>query len=131
MEAYTEEGGVMREIKFRIRIGDSWFYWGFIDEGHGLMFKGLPSQNIEPLSMEDLQERSQQYIGYKDKNGKEVYRGDMVQIHGVIARPPIGEVKYIRGAWFLGGADGWRLGNFNQDDCEVIGNIDENPELLK
>ncbi len=70
-----------------------------------------------------------QYTSYKDRSGREVYGGDVVQIHGTVARPPTGVIRFIRAAWFIGGDDGWRLGGFNQDDIEVIGDIHQNPGL--
>lgn len=72
-----------------------------------------------------------QYTGLKDKNGKEIYEGDICRngdydnnAHSSLYR--IEEVKYIEGEARFIGLDY----NVDGTSCEVIGNIYENPELL-
>jgi uncharacterized phage protein (TIGR01671 family) len=68
-----------------------------------------------------------QYTGLKDKNGVEVYEGDVVKVNG----------EYME-VYFKDGYFGWgwehegvySFDPFGVEEIEVIGNIYENPELV-
>jgi uncharacterized phage protein (TIGR01671 family) len=72
-----------------------------------------------------------QYTGLKDKNGVEIYEGDVVEVASF--NPSRYEVVFNRGGFCMRRSkaslyypDGKYL-----EDGEVIGNIYQNPELLK
>lgn len=113
----------MKEIKFRVysRAEKKFYYWGFIGNG----FVGFP--NSAELTIEYCRKYSQEYIGSKDKNEKEIYNGDIVRTDeaGWIAKVIWNDAGFMcidnKGGF---SADCW------WERYEVIGNMDENPELL-
>jgi len=111
----------MREIKFRAWDGESIIspndFWLSAD-GHSAVFGR--SGTIEYSNWELMQ-----FTGLLDKNGKEIYEGDIVKGTG----EHIGQsnVFYGYGVW----QPFSYLGTYCGNDFEVIGNIYENPELLE
>ncbi len=71
-----------------------------------------------------------QYTGLKDKNGKEIYEGDISESHGVIEF--IDGIEETMGFYWKSFDDGeYHHFGYLTTPVEVIGNIYENPELSK
>ena len=89
------------------------------------------NSKTEDLFFRDFEEvELMQYTGVKDKNGKEIYEGDItICKYG----PQIAmEVKWVdEGFRTLGKYDGDNYVGFVKNNEEVIGNIYENKNLLE
>ena len=140
----------MRELKFRawdkeykkmwwfdlmwgntVAHGSGWI--GMVDspetEKYGV---GILSDNrvqVDPIGKEIMQ-----YTGLKDKNGKDIYEGDMLSVDGRNSGLPV-VVIYEDGAFMGAYTDStfkYPLSSveLHLQKTEVIGNVYENPELL-
>jgi hypothetical protein len=84
-------------------------------------------QNMDDLSLLDGVE-VQFYTGANDKNGRDIYDGDIVSYKGQVGRIEFFACMFIC-CWPDQTDD--ELSHMIIGDIEVIGNIFENPELLK
>ncbi len=130
----------MRTIKFRGRSLGEWYYGNlhirnhekFGDSAYIIGCTENPSTTMVDIST------ICQFTGLHDKNGKEIYEGDIVQFNGKFFTENIFCVDYEdshRGGFSLCTKDGYysMFGDAWLEPfyCEVIGNIHDNPELLK
>lgn len=138
---------MIREIKFRAKYFDEW-YFGIIvtrkvkDRGRMrnlYILMGLDNENWIPLN-EDQYDTIGQFTGLYDKNGKEIYDGDIIAVNGMQIGYIVGGVRgYCYDVIYTpaksNGEKAWPLYSVVTIDypnkCEVIGNIHDNPGLLK
>ena len=111
-----------REIKFR------WFdkrTKTMIDDTVTLIYNDGSIGLDYPARDAEWVQVAGQYTGLKDKNGVEIYEGDIVKRWGniyIVIWDKIG----FRMKWTKEDS----VNRFPDELCEVIGNIYENPELL-
>ena len=125
----------MREIKFRAWFTDS---ERKVMEGQKCSMQGERTLLEFLQAIKDTSEEYKynyilmQYTGLKDKNGVEIYEGDIVRLFDA---EKLQIIIFNRGAFALqlqdDGTAYRSLYHQYQADIEVIGNIYENPELLK
>jgi uncharacterized phage protein (TIGR01671 family) len=125
----------MRTIKFRAWDLINRHWCGYALRGFVLIDEGNKEQEVIQWSPKRDGKILMEFTGLLDKNGKEIYEGDIVKCEQIMAL-----VKYVVEPAIAGFV-------FDQDNCgayreyavkdgtaihyEVIGNIYENPELLK
>lgn len=129
----------MREIKFR-----AWLKYGkeivdveeidFMNEVINYIDNDYENNEQEIIGAYFENIELMQYTELKDKNNKEIYEGDIVKLR---ANHGIGVIKYYDewGAFVVEYIKPRPLAvlgmNYYKEDIEVIGNIYENPELIK
>ena len=136
----------MREIKFRAwdknteRMWDI-ETWHIADEYVNLIepVTSTADINAERFWRKQSEIILMQYTGLKDKNGVEIYEGDIVKLHVVILSPDdkVGEIKYSPAYGYsiyftsnrMARQEYWSTGG--KHTIEVIGNIHENADLLE
>lgn len=124
----------MREIKFRAwdNYSKSMVYVGFSIPNDGW-------RKIEGDKNFDLE--LMQFTGLLDKNGKEIYEGDIVKafhptelaeikVAGEVAWNPESK-NYMYAGWYIKPLNKHVVLMAGDVEYEIIGNLYENPDLLK
>lgn len=131
-----------REYRTSYKNGD-WVY-GLVTEMYDDRFPNLPAtmRNTDGVSNIDVDYKSiGQYTGLTDKNGKKIFEGDIIkQINSYDKLEMTGFVRFSKSSQFVISHTytekencykrGKKKAFAIKTNCEIIGNIYDNPELL-
>jgi hypothetical protein len=124
----------MHEIKFRGYNGEKWLF-GNLDIDYKTKQAAISDDRWwrHPVRFETVG----QFTGLEDSTGKEIYEGDILFVKAENPYWSKFDSKHVV-TWCN---DGWILNDYGTDDpglfhilmnnnCEIIGNVHDNPELL-
>lgn len=128
----------MREIKFRGHNGVEWIH------SECIYFNEFPTLNDRLIHMPNEDDENcdilnietwdtvgglGQYTGLKDRDGIEVYEGDILS-HTKSGKEYICKVVYSNSGFYTHGINFRTINPLATSNKRVVGNIYENPELL-
>ena len=112
----------MREIKFEMYCN------GKMYSHEGCITQGLDPRTTKKINDENCHWR--EYTGLKDKNGKEIYEGDIVTFIDYKTFNFTGIVGFDNGSFMIKSKSAVTHYRWLDYEIEIIGNVHENPELL-
>ena len=127
----------MRTIKFRGKkpTNGVWVYGSLVysNEIDAAIYFQTGSGSVKSMEWVYVNpETVGQFTGLYDKNEKEIYEGDILKVQGLGEKI---EVRFVRGVFaFLWNGDLDDEAPINaptQEWAEVVGNIHDNPKLIK
>ena len=111
----------MRELKFKV--------WDNLN----YMSSDFTFQHIIDSTIQFTPEcKIMQFTGLKDKNGIDIYEGDIVRPFG--DQGSLAQIIFFAPSFKLAtklNNGGYNLWNHYEDEIEIVGNIYQNPELIK
>ncbi|MFX3966132.1 YopX family protein [Streptococcus suis] len=115
-----------------------WMYGNLIIDGnYAYIVNGVIESNDQYITIAEWCPVAPITIGAStglvDKNSKEIFEGDVVKLKYTV----LSDYEFFKVTKFRGGS--WRIDNrqrgselwLRNEDCEIIGNIHQNPELVK
>jgi len=131
----------MRELKFRV-------YTNAYDMSKSKYYTETAIVDLRNMDLEDAERLNdshtfEQYTGRKDKNGKDIYEGDILATWNEDNYPDIDNLDFRNNSVIVKWSDklsGWDFGGLMDDDedsmyhekyCGIIGNIHKEPASVK